>query len=351
METFRKLREQDCYYVDKTPYVERLLAEGTHYLLSRPRRLGKSLFLDTLKELFEGNRALFHGLHIHDGWELVGAPSGGRLDFAGGSFKEPGLLEANVVMEQLAAVERRSEMAVEYLTAPGRFANLLKALHDRNGQPVAVLVDEYDKPILDALDTPDVARANRDYLRGLYGVIKSSDAHVRFTLVTGVSTFTKVKPVLRSEQPHRHHPGSGLLGRHVDGRSITVTRDSVAFGSGYRPIPAFGRDLAGASSTWRAPVSARALSTTSRSTVSRSRLALTRRMAAPRRETRSRSASISRPGSRCSLICSSSAGARRIAARGVRSGAPAPGHRLWATIHDIATLLSRYATHMSRDTR
>ena len=66
MQTFRTLRERDCYYVDKTAYIERLLDEGTHYFLSRPRRFGKSLFLDTLKELFEGSQALFAGLHIHE---------------------------------------------------------------------------------------------------------------------------------------------------------------------------------------------------------------------------------------------------------------------------------------------
>ena len=150
-----------------------LLDEGTHYFLSRPRRFGKSLFLDTLKELFEGNETLFEGLHIHDGWEWSVRHPVVRLDFAGGSFKEPGLLEANV-MEQLAAVERRTGVAVEYLTAPGRFANVLDALHGQAGQPVAVLVDEYDKPILDALETPEVARANRDFLRGLYGLSWSS---------------------------------------------------------------------------------------------------------------------------------------------------------------------------------
>ena len=94
------------------------------------------------------------------------------------------------VMELLAAAEG-GEVASEY-TAPGRLARLLDTLHRQAGQPVAVLVDEYDKPILEALDVPAVARANRDYLRGLYGVIKSSDADVRFTLVTGVSKFSKV---------------------------------------------------------------------------------------------------------------------------------------------------------------
>ena len=95
-------------------------------------------------------------------------------------------------MEQLAAAERRSEVVSEYATAPGRFASLLEALHSQAGQPVAVLIDEYDKPILDALEVPEVARANRDFLRGLYAVIKDCDAHVRFTFITGVSKFSKV---------------------------------------------------------------------------------------------------------------------------------------------------------------
>ena len=191
MQTFRTLRERDCYYVDKTAYIERLLDEGTHYFLSRPRRFGKSLFLDTLKELFEGNDALFAGLHIHAGHDWSVHHPVVRLDFAGGSFKETALLEANV-MEQLAAAERRTGVVSEYLTAPGRFAYLLEALHAQTGRQVVVLVDDYDKPILDAMEDPQTARANRDYLRGVYGVIKASDAHVRFTFLTGVSKFSKV---------------------------------------------------------------------------------------------------------------------------------------------------------------
>ena len=192
IQTFRKLREQDCYYVDKTAYVQRLLHEDTHYFLSRPRRFGKSLFLDTLKEVFEGNEALFAGLYIRERHDWSKRHPVVRLSFGGGSFVERGTLEANV-MEQIAAAERRAGLVSEYLTAPGRFANLLEALHGQTGQRVAVLVDEYDKPILDALvDAPEVARANRDYLRGLYGVIKDSDAHVRFTFLTGISKFSKV---------------------------------------------------------------------------------------------------------------------------------------------------------------
>ena len=192
IQTFRTLRERNCYYVDKTAYMERLLDEGTHYFLSRPRRFGKSLFLDTLKELFQGSKELFEGLHIHAGHDWSERHPVVRLSFGGSSFTEPAHLHANV-LAQLEGVAEQQGVSVRYATGPERFAHLLRTLHARAGQQVAVLVDEYDKPILDALETPEVARANRDYLRGLYGVIKDSDAHVRFTFLTGITKFSKVK--------------------------------------------------------------------------------------------------------------------------------------------------------------
>ena len=191
IQNFREIREDNCYYVDKTAYIRRLLDEGKHYFLSRPRRFGKSLFLDTCKELFEGNEPLFEGLAIHDRWDWSVRHPVLRLSFGSGNFKEPGYVEASL-MEQLAAVERRATVVSEYSTAPGRFAAVLEALHEQAGQSVAVLIDEYDKPILDALETPEVARANRDFLRGLYAVVKDSDAHIRFSFITGVSKFSKV---------------------------------------------------------------------------------------------------------------------------------------------------------------
>ena len=151
MQTFRELRERDCYYVDKTTYIERLAAAGKHYFLSRPRRFGKSLFLDTLKELFEANEPLFKGLYIHDRWDWSTRFPVLRLSFGGGSYKQPGYVEASL-MEQLAGIERRAAVVPEYATAAGRLGALLEALHLQAGQPVVVLVDEYDKPILDALD-------------------------------------------------------------------------------------------------------------------------------------------------------------------------------------------------------
>ena len=191
LQTFRELREENCYYVDKTGFLARLVDEGKHYFLSRPRRFGKSLLLDTLKELFEGAEPLFAGLHVHDRWDWSARHPVVRLDFGGGHFGEPGYVHTST-MAQLAAAGRDAGVAVEHDTGPERFRDLLRALHAQTGRRVVVLVDEYDKPILDALDAPDVARANRDYLRGLYSTIKSSDAHVRFTFLAGVSKFSRV---------------------------------------------------------------------------------------------------------------------------------------------------------------
>ena len=191
IQTFRTIREEGCYYVDKTAYARRLVEEGTHYFLSRPRRFGKSLFVDTLKELFEGNELLFEGLDIHDRWDWSVRHPVVRLDFSAGDFNDPDYLREDVGA-QLDAVEEGAGIESRYSSGPARFRRLLATLHERTGQRVVVLVDEYDRPILDALGKPELARANRDSLRGLYSAIKASDAHVRFTLLTGVSKFSKV---------------------------------------------------------------------------------------------------------------------------------------------------------------
>ena len=191
IQTFRQIRERSCYYVDKTGYAVRLVEESTHYFLSRPRRFGKSLFLDTLKELFEGSRELFKGLHAYDRWDWSERNPVLRLSFGSGNFKEAGYLHQNL-MAQFDAIDEEAGVGSRYDSGPERFGHLMRTLHRRAGQRVAVLVDEYDKPILDALEEPGVARANRDYLRGLYATIKDCDAHVRFCFLTGVSKFSKV---------------------------------------------------------------------------------------------------------------------------------------------------------------
>ena len=191
IQTFREIREAGCYYVDKTAYIQRLVDEGKHYFLSRPRRFGKSLFLDTLKEAFEGNQSLFEGLALHDAWDWSVRHPVLRLSFGSGTFRE-GELAAEAA-EQLRALEKDAAITPPpSASAAARFRSLIRALHERTGRRVAVLVDEYDRPILDTLEAPEVARANRDVLRGLYAVIKDCDAHVRFTFLTGVSKFSKV---------------------------------------------------------------------------------------------------------------------------------------------------------------
>ena len=191
IQTFREIREEGYYYVDKTAYAHRLVDGGKHYFLSRPRRFGKSLFVDTLKELFEGNEPLFRNLAVHDRWDWSVRHPVVRLDFSGRNFTEPGHLDTNLTT-QLDGMERRAGIDAPYPAGPERFAHLIETLHERTGQRTVVLVDEYDKPILDALGKPEVARANRDALRGLYSAIKFSDAHVKFTFLTGVSKFSKV---------------------------------------------------------------------------------------------------------------------------------------------------------------
>ena len=191
IQTFREIREDNCYYVDKTPYIRRLVDEGKHYFLSRPRRFGKSLFVDTLKELFEGNEPLFRGLDIHGRWDWSVRHPVIRLSFGSGHFRDPKGLHASLTA-QLERLEERAGVGSAYDTAPERFGTLIEKLHERAGQRVVVLIDEYDKPILDALDDPDVARANRDHLRGLYATVKDSDADIRLTFLTGVSKFSKV---------------------------------------------------------------------------------------------------------------------------------------------------------------
>ena len=156
-----------------------------------PRRFGKSLFVDTLKHLFEGDQDLFVGLEAYDRWDWSVRYPVVRLDFAGLNATTPGALDEDV-QEQLAEIERDASISAYRSSAPRRFRHLVRTLHRDRGQRVVVLVDEYDKPILDALEDPDLARANRDYLRGLYGMVKSCDADIRFSFLTGVSKFSKV---------------------------------------------------------------------------------------------------------------------------------------------------------------
>ena len=191
IQDFPKLRQKDAYYVDKTPLIRRLVDKGDYYFLSRPRRFGKSLLLDTLKSLFECDEELFRGLDIHDHWDWSKPYPVVRLSFDG-NYDSPADIEGDII-EQLVSAERRYGLdhATTSDTGPRRLRSVLDRLHQSTGQPVVVLVDEYDKPILDTLDNTEMAKTNQKYLRGFYGIIKDSARQVHFVFVTGVSMFTK----------------------------------------------------------------------------------------------------------------------------------------------------------------
>ena len=190
-QTFRHVRRRNCHYVDKTGFAQQLVREGTHYFLSRPRRFGKSLFVSTLRSLFECERDLFEGLTVEPHWDWSRPYPVVHLDLSGGDYHVPGGLRESLA-SRLEEIEEDTGIEPRHEGMSERFAFLLRQLRKRTGQRIVVLVDEYDKPILDVLERPEMARANRDDLRSLYGVIKRCDEHVRFCLLTGVSKFSKV---------------------------------------------------------------------------------------------------------------------------------------------------------------
>ncbi len=192
IQDFRTIRNENYYYVDKTQLIHQLVRQGRHYFLSRPRRFGKSLLLDTIRLLFEGEEELFKGLAIHNSWDWSDKHPVLRISF-GGRYNKPAEIEEHILI-QLQEVENAAGVTPPDTALSGqvRLRRLLRSLHQVSGHQVVVLVDEYDKPILDFLDDPKLAKANRDYLSGFYGIIKDSANHVRFVLVTGVSMFSKV---------------------------------------------------------------------------------------------------------------------------------------------------------------
>ena len=193
IQTFREIREDDHYYVDKTGLAIDLIASGKHYFLSRPRRFGKSLLLDTFKALFEGRQALFTGLAAETRWDWTRRHPVIRIDFGTGVLRDRAELDARI-HEILRDVQRDLGLPdpVGYDTVSGRLAELIRLAHVQCGATAVVLIDEYDKPILDNLADRATATAMRDGLRNLYSVLKAADAHLKFVFLTGVSKFSKV---------------------------------------------------------------------------------------------------------------------------------------------------------------
>ncbi|MCY4151403.1 MAG: AAA family ATPase [Aestuariivita sp.] len=191
IQDFETIRSENFYYVDKTPIIRRLVDDGRHYFLSRPRRFGKSLLVDTIKALFAGQEKLFRGLSIYEHWDWSTTHPVVRLSFDGKYDTHDDI--AHNINNQLDLIEHAAGLKSSRTSGapPERLQTLLYHLHRKTGQRVVILVDEYDKPILDALGDKELAKANRDYLRGFYGIIKGSAEHVRFVFVTGVSMFSR----------------------------------------------------------------------------------------------------------------------------------------------------------------
>ncbi|QVL49360.1 MAG: ATP-binding protein [Thiocapsa sp.] len=192
IQTFAKIREDDFYYVDKTGFIRQLVDEGSQYFLSRPRRFGKSLLIDTLAELFACNEPLFRGLAIHPHWDWTTPYPVIRISFGGGVVRDRIELDQRI-LDLLSRNQRALGLVCRDSTdVVGCFAELLALAHAATGQRAVVLVDEYDKPILDNLSDAKSARELRDGLRNFYSVIKDNDAHIRFAFLVGVSKFSKV---------------------------------------------------------------------------------------------------------------------------------------------------------------
>jgi hypothetical protein len=192
IQNLREIREQGYYYVDKSPFALRLVEEAKYAFLARPRRFGKSLFLDTLKELFEGNQALFEGLHAADHWDWSKKHPVIRISFGDGVGKEIAGLALRIE-DQLLQNGKRLEVPVDMRLGPGSaLGGLIRACLERYGERAVVLIDEYDKPILDNIENPTVAVAMREGLRDFYAVLKDHDPYLRFVFLTGVSKFSKV---------------------------------------------------------------------------------------------------------------------------------------------------------------
>lgn len=190
LQTFREMIEEDYLYIDKTREIHRLLSTGgKYYFISRPRRFGKSLLVSTLKEIFSGSKELFKDLWIHDKIDWKSYPVI-HIDFTDLNYRTPERLEEtlNRLMDDIAKEHGVALDSERYLNE--RFSQLIKELSIKG--KVAILIDEYDKPIIDNIDDPETARGNRKVLKEFYGVLKSADRFIKFVLITGVSRFARV---------------------------------------------------------------------------------------------------------------------------------------------------------------
>ena len=185
---FKVLREGGYLYVDKTHFIPLLLQNGKYKFLARPRRFGKSLFLSTLEYFFKGEKELFKGLSIENSdWDWGEFPVI-KIDLNGGNYTTDGFLieKLNNIINQC---EKEYGVEIPKGEPSSRLENLIYILYSLKGKPVVILVDEYEKPVIDNLDNVSLLESNRNILRGFYGVLKSLDRYLKFVFLTGVTKF------------------------------------------------------------------------------------------------------------------------------------------------------------------
>ncbi len=190
-QSFEQLRKGGYLYVDKTQYLEMIAGGGQYYFLGRPRRFGKSLFLSTLKCFFEGRRELFEGLYIDStdwNWEPYPVL---YLDLNVGRYRNDIELE-DLIEERLSTWEKTYGVEPKVRSHAVRFSEVIRAAHEATGKGVVILVDEYDKPLVNNLHDRERFEMYRDSLAALYSNFKSSAQYIRLVFLTGVSRFGKL---------------------------------------------------------------------------------------------------------------------------------------------------------------
>ena len=188
--TFSELITDDYVYIDKTQEAYQLLNTYKYVFLSRPRRFGKSLFLTTLQAIFEGKKELFKSLYIYNKYDFEAYPVI-RIVFSGVMSTKESF--GDVINRNMRNNEEDLQCEKnEHLSPTERFAALIKNAAKKYGKRVVILIDEYDKPILDNITAPVMRNYARDTLKGLYEHIKYNDEYVKFAFLTGVSKFSKV---------------------------------------------------------------------------------------------------------------------------------------------------------------
>ena len=192
LQYFAEVRKSDCIYVDKTEYIYELCRPPSRpFFLSRPRRFGKSLTLDTIAELFSGNKALFEGLWIADKWDWTETNPIIRLSLDAISH-EGGLTEA--LKDALHDIAKTFKIKLRKKTPSSLFKELIEAIAEKTGKQVVILIDEYDRPIIDFIDPYNLEKANkqRDILKDFFSILKNASNHIRLLFITGVSKFARV---------------------------------------------------------------------------------------------------------------------------------------------------------------